>query len=198
MSLVPTIGSIGWATLKTVRAPAAGRARAGRAAGAAGEARRRPPTALADNTFLRSIRLSPCLGLTGVAGAVLHWHHDLALLVLRLFCVLAPLGGWRGDRVGKDSANRTPEPPGSPGGFLLAKGKARHGEEQQQRRGCVCPRRTHQPDRRPADQGRDALAAAGAPDPVLPDRRHAGRAADRRDPRRDPPRSCSARTTGCW
>ena len=42
------------------------------------------------------------------------------------------------------------------------------------------------------------LAAAGAPDPVLPDRRHAGRDADRRRPAARSAGSCSARTTASW
>ena len=47
-------------------------------------------------------------------------------------------------------------------------------------------RRARQPYRRPADQ--DAAAtAAGAPDPLLPDRRDAGRDADRDNARLDPP-----------
>src|SRR4249920_2515841 len=97
MSLVPTIGNIGWATLNTGRAlpvvlePVVPLAQPASAA--------RPPTALADNTFLRSI-ICLLVGVDAAARCRLHWHHDLALLVLRFFCVLAPLGGRRGDRVG--------------------------------------------------------------------------------------------------
>ena len=53
MSLVPTIGSIGWATLNTGRAPPVVLEPVVPLAQPASAAR--PPTALADNTFLRSI-----------------------------------------------------------------------------------------------------------------------------------------------
>ncbi len=60
MSLVPTIGSIGWATLNTVRVPPAALEPEVPLAQPASAAR--PPTALADNTFLRSMTLSPRWG----------------------------------------------------------------------------------------------------------------------------------------
>ena len=73
---------------------------------------------------------------------------------------------------------RLPSEPGAPDGPPTDQ---RHAAGR--RRARLCAEREDQPDRRPAHPRCHAAAAAGTPDPLLPDRRHAGREADRTDAR---------------
>src|SRR4051812_45856203 len=99
ISLVPTIGSIGWATLKTVAEPRPlGPPADAQPAGAATAA------ALPEvNAFLRSMISVSCSRCFGAEAPCYIRAHAFTHLVLCLFCVLVPLGGWRGRRVDKQA-----------------------------------------------------------------------------------------------
>jgi hypothetical protein len=100
-----------------------------------------------------------------------------------LFCVLlvlAPPGGWRGKRA--TTANRIRNRRAPPGGFFSARADPVQPEHHEEPRhdASTHPTGMAAPARRPARpmtsaSRRHAAAAARAPDPLLPDRRHAGR-----------------------